>query len=398
MWDDLKDSSFTSEAPDPLKEANIYAQLINSDRHYYLESGIERIIADAPWINKAQLISEVVKYYDEAISRIPSFTKFPEAKIWVDYVLTRDKKLMELANLSKQDIAILRSTNDYLTFRGYKQFGIKKTKNDEKCRTVFIVETDHGPMHIKNVDDPITYWKPSPPLPEKAHISKAWWYHKRFIIDGVGSGLHIDDEPEEIFPLPVLQMVNMYAYDTFSAVEFLKKYSMFWGGCNIIIFDRKYNAVAIEKCSRNFFELFQQDELTGSVHVSGMVCRDPSSPQAKYQKGKRTEYMKLFNLSDDGPDACFWNVCDKLEIMLRENLRNLGNKPKSDDIIKLFIAPYPSGLRKDALKLHPQQGLSDYTLMTRCTLFEKKKFLLWQRKSADEGGVYPDSPEICQYE
>jgi len=34
MWDDLKDSSFTSEATDPLKEANIYAKLINSDRHY----------------------------------------------------------------------------------------------------------------------------------------------------------------------------------------------------------------------------------------------------------------------------------------------------------------------------------------------------------------------------
>lgn len=269
---------------------------------------------------------------------------------------------------------------------------------DEKCRVAFLPETDMGPMHIKNVDDPITYWHPEPPLERKAPLSKYPFYNKPFVMDGVGSGLHIDEEPEEIFPLPVLQMVYHYASDTVSAVEFLKKYSCFWGGANLLIYDRKYNSVAIEKCSRNFFEVFKPEKNTDFTHISGMVCRSPDSPQAIYQKEKRLFYRKLFDLPDDGPDALFWNVCNNLETILKEALGSLGKNPKSSDVIELFITPYPSGLRKDGLMLHPEQGLVGYTLVTNCYFPEKKLYYRWQRKGVTEGAAWPENPEICHYE
>ncbi|MCM8816394.1 MAG: hypothetical protein NC913_02645 [Candidatus Omnitrophica bacterium] len=384
--------------PDPEIVAAQEAQIINRARHYYLEAGIERILSDAPWVQKQHILSGVENFYKEAMSKIPSFTRYPEARYWVDYVIKRDKKLMELASLSFQDIAVLRSLHDFLTFRGYRDFGLKRKNIDEKCRVAFLPETDMGPMHIKNVDDPITYWEPEPPLPPKGHISRSIWYGKPFVIDGVGSGLHIDDEPEEIFPLPVREMVYHYADDTFSAVNFFKKYSNFWGGANLLIYDRKLNSVAIEKCSRNYFEFFGPDEKAGFTHVSGMVCRNSDSPQAHYQKEKRLFYRKLFNLPDDGPDALFWQACDKLESILKETLRSLGKTPKSSDVIELFTSPYPSGLRKDGLRLHPQQGLVSYTLKTNCYFFEKKLYYRWQRKSAEHNGIWQEEPEICQYE
>ncbi|MGB9642551.1 MAG: hypothetical protein ACP5JO_02820 [Candidatus Ratteibacteria bacterium] len=397
MWYDSNQyQSFVM--PDPINDASEEAKRINADRHYYLEMGIERIIADAPHVEKKQLIRQVENFYKEAMSKTPSFVKYPEAKAWVDYVIKRDRKLMDLAHLTIQEIAILRSTNDYLTFRGYKEFGLKRTGCDEKCRVAFIPYTDMGPMHIKNVDDPITWWSPARRLAEKAPISQAFWYHRNFVIDGVGSGLHIDDEPEEIFPLPVLKMVDMYAYDTDSVVEFLRKYSVFWGGCNVLIYDKKYKSVAIEKCSRNFCEVFEPEEPSHFTHISGMVCRDKSSPQAKYQKNKRILYRKLFNLPDDGPDALFWEACDHLERILSHGIKKLGKSPLSGDIITLFITPYPAGLRKDGLKLHPQQGLIDYTLVTNCVFPEKKLYYRWQRSSEKDKGVWPEQPETCQYE
>ncbi|HOL34397.1 MAG TPA: hypothetical protein PKW86_00820 [bacterium] len=397
MWYDTNQyESFVM--PDPVKDASEEAQRINANRHYYLETGIERIIADAPHIEKQQLIKQVENFYKEAMAKIPSFVKYPEARTWVDYVITRDRKLMELAHLTIQEIAVLRSTNDYLTFRGYKEFGLKRTSCDEKCRVAFIPDTDMGPMHIKNVDDPITWWSPSKRLDEKAPVSLAFWYHRNFVIDGVGSGLHIDDEPEEIFPLPVLKMVDMYAWDTDSAVEFLKKYSVFWGGCNVLIYDKKYKSVAIEKCSRNFCEVFEPEEPSYFTHISGMVCRDKSSPQAKYQKEKRNLYRNLFNLADDGPDALFWKACDHLEHILSQGIKKLGKNPLSKDVITLFITPYPAGLRKDGLKLHPQQGLIGYTLITNCIFPAKKLYYRWQRSSEKDKGIWPEQPEICQYE
>jgi len=397
MWYN-RDEFKTFAMPDPVKDAMEEAQRINANRYYYLESGIERIIADAPHIKKQELVQVLENYYKEAMASIPSFVKFPEAKTWADYVITRDKKLVEFANLTGQEIAIFRSTNDYLTFRGYKEFGLKMICCDEKCRVVFIPETDQGPMHIKNVDDPITWWSPSRRLDERAPISQAFWYHRNVVIDGVGSGLHIDDEPDEIFPLPVMKMVDMYAYDTDSAVDFLRKYSVFWGGCNVIIYDKKYRSVAIEKCSRNFFEPFQPEEPSHFTHISGMVCRDKGSPQGQYQTEKRHQYRKLFGLADDGPDALFWKACDNLEQILSKGIENLGKHPVSEDVVKLFITPYPSGLRKDGLKLHPQQGLVDYTLVTNCFFPEKKLYYRWQRTSEKDRGNWPGQPEICQYE
>ncbi|HON05759.1 MAG TPA: hypothetical protein PLB98_05245 [bacterium] len=402
MWDDLPENVIPAniiKMPDPLKDAEEEAERIKADRHYYLRSGIERIILDAPWVDEKELILEVGKYYKEAISCTPSFAKYPEATKWVDYVIRKDRELMNLADLTEQEIAVLRSTHDYLTFRGYRDFGIKRKKiSEEKCRIAFLPETDMGPMHIKNVDDPITYWKPLPALPARARISEAWWYHKKFVIDGVGSGLHIDDEPDDIFPLPVLKMVEMYADNTDSVVDFLRKYSSFWGSCNVLIYDRKYKVIAIEKCSRNYFEVFPVDKSAGFGHVSGMVCRNPDSPQAKYQKEKRNQYLNLFNLPEDGPDALFWNICYKFEIMLRETLRNLGRNPRAEDVIKLFTTKFPDGLRKDGLKIHPDQGAIGYTLITNCTFLEKKLYYRWQRTGEKDGGIWQEKPEICQYE
>ncbi|MCX7705188.1 MAG: hypothetical protein N2115_02880 [bacterium] len=395
MWDN---KILKPEIPDPEIVAAQEAKRINADRPYYLEAGIERIVADAPWVKKEDILAGVEDYYKEAMSKSPSFTKYPESKNWVEFVLKRDKYLMEYASLTLRDMAILRSVNDYLTFRGYREFGLRKSSSDEKCRVAFLPDTDMGPMHIKNVDDPITYWKPAPPLPSKDHISNAPWYGKPFVMDGVGSGLHIDDEPEEIFPLPVYEMVYHYASDTLSALEFLKKYSLFWGGANILIYDRKYNSVAIEKCSRNYFEAFRQDEKVHFTHISGLVCRNPESPQAKYQRKQRLLYRKFFNLPDDGPDALFWDTCNNLETILREKLRNLGKKPAARDIIKLFITPYPEGLRKDGLRLHPNQGLTGYTLITNCFFLSKKLYYRWQRRSYADGGMWQENPEICQYE
>ncbi len=193
-------------------------------------------------------------------------------------------------------------------------------------------------------------------------------------------------------------MVNFYASNTPSAVDFLKKYSVFWGGSNIVIYDKNYNAIAIEKCSRNYFEVFPADPQAGFTHISGMVCRDPNSPQGKYQKEKRNLYRALFNLSEDGPDALFWNICYKLELMLRETLKKLSRNPKSRDVIKLFTTGFPEGLRKDGLKPHPNQGTVGYTLLTNCTFPEKRLYYCWQRTSEKDGGIWPENPEICQYE
>ncbi len=382
-------SNLKNKDLDPYKDAYEEFKILKSNRDYYLKLTFERVISENPYLEKKELIEDVKNYYLESLERIPSYEKYPESKEWVDYVLKKDKLLMELANLTLEEIAIYRSLNSYLQFRGYRKFGLKKSKFYEKCRVAFIRETDFGPMHIKNIDDPIDYWNPYPKLPEKMPLSEVWWEKLPFIIDSVGSGLHIDDEPKEIFPLPIFKMVYKYAYDIGSCVDFLKKYSIFWGSCNIIIFDLKCNFCVIEKCSRNFIDIYP-DNKSNFGYISGMVCRDKDSPQAKYQREKRIEYLKLFNFSNDALDVLFWELCEMLDKKLKEGIESLGNKPSSEEVINLFISPYPKGLRKFNLK-----QFNDWTLYTQCTFFEKKILKRWQLIKNRDSFEWTEKPEIC---
>ena len=189
-------------------------------------------------------------------------------------------------------------------------------------------------------------------------------------------------------------MAGQHAHDTPGLVEFLRRYSPFGSGGNLLIYDRQLRVMAVEKTSHNYFEAFTPDA-NGHSHISGMVCRDPGSPQARYVTACREEYRRLYNLPADGPDAMFWQQCDALEKKLVTSLAALGRSPKFEDVARLFVTPWPDGLRKAGTKFHPDQGLVGYTLCTKATLLDERRYFRWQL-SAD-GRTFSQEPEICRY-
>ena len=368
--------------PDPIAAARAEAAHIQSNPHQFLDGPIERVLIDAPFIEPQSLLDGLEAFHKERMTKIPAATQYPEAQGWVDYVLRRDMELQTLTGISDRQMAAYRSLNDYMTFRG--NIGARLV-TAEKCRIIYLPQTDQGEFHIKNVDDPITFWKPSTDQPKQApQVTGLSW-------DGVGSGLHLDDEPDEIFPLPYRAMCMAYCDDVPGAVQFLTRYSKFWGGQNIVLFDKEKRNVAIEKSSHNFIEVFAPD-VSGGSHCSGMACRDPQSPQAQYQLSKRLAYLDFFDQPQDGCDMTFWKACDCAEQMLGD----LMKRPKVtvDEIFALFTTPWPQGLNKTGAKFHPDQGMGEYTLVTHASLFEKQRYYRWQR---DAAGNYPAAPEIYQF-
>jgi hypothetical protein len=374
----------TVHIPDPAETARREAEAIARNREARLVFPLQRVLADAPYLDPDAILNGLVAYHREAMAKVPSFTRYPEARPWVDYVLAVDRELKALAGLSELELAVLRSLHNYLAFRG---LGLAAPAGDEKCRVAYLPETDHGRLHIKNVDDPATHWKPE--------VAPRWEFVRKetpLFADGVGSGLHLDDEPAELFPLPVKAlMFREYADDVPSAVEFLTRYSPFWARANLLLHDTKKRSVAIEKCSYNFIEVFEPGA-DGRSHISGMTCRDPDSPQGRYQKAQREKYRRLYRQPLDGPDMAFWNGAKRFEDKLTAGLAGLGPAAKLDEAIRLFTTAWPEGLRKDGLRLHPQQGLIGYTLMSYAALPDEGRFLRWQR-TANPELAWPAAPE-----
>lgn len=367
---------------DPIITAKQEAELLKQYSEAVFNGAIDRVLRDCPFIDGPTLMSGLLAFHRERMLKIPSVEKYPEVQPWVDYVLSVDHELLALTGLSDERMAVYRSLGAYLTFRGYAH---AKPKQAEKCRVLFVPETDRGALHGKNVDDPITYYKPNPkPEYSCAEIPLVW--------DGVGSGLHIDDEPEEIFPLPFRDMCFTYCDDVPGAVDFLTRYKYFWGGQNVVLFDRKMRSAAIEKTSYNFIEVFNPGP-HGESHVSGMVSRDPNSPQGKYVKAKRSQYLKMFGQPETGLDQVFWNACDTAEQMLADFISKPG-QVKIQDVITLFTTPWPKGLNKPGIKLVPNQEVVEYTLITYLALLDERKYFCWQRS---EEGVYPDEPFVNEF-
>lgn len=374
--------------PDPRVAAEKQADYLMAAGLEVLEHGVRRYLGDAPWLGSMEdVLRGIDAFHQERMAKVPPAIVYPEAAPWVDYVRAVDRELMARVALTPRQLAVYRSFGEYVMFRGVLRAGLART---EKCRVFYHPATDHGAMHTKNVDDPVPPggWRPDRTMPRSLPCSRG------LVWDGVGSGLHLDDEPDEIFPLPFIQMFFHHANDVPAGIDFLKRYCKFHGGCNFVLHDDQRRSVAVEKCSRNFVEFYPPDPQSGFTHVSGMVCRNPNSPLGRYQKAKRDQYRRLFHLPDNGCDAVFWDACDRADRLLADTVRAMGPTPRRDDVLKLLTTPWPDGLCKTGAKLHPDQAAGEYTFVVCASLLDERTYYRWQR---DENLAFPATPEIRQY-
>lgn len=359
------------ELPDPIALAQSLAKICSTEEEIYRP--INRLLTDQPYLDRDAILNGVRTFYAEQMAKVPSSATYPEAAPWVDLIKTRDRELQRITGMSDTELALNRSLKDFCSYRWKAAVSVP---GGEKCRVAFVPDTERGPVHIKNVDDPITHWTPRPAPDIRTPGGKPAELPPIFI-DGVGSGLLIDDEPEELFPLNAREMVSYYADDTPGAVEFLTRYTPFWHSCNIVVRDRQHRSVAIEKCSPHYIDVFEPGP-DGRSHISGMVCRDPESDLGKHQAAKRNEALDVFDRPKDGSDQTFWNKCDEAEAKLAEFLAQPGPL-KFEDIWAKFATPWPDGLSKEGAKFHPDQQVAEYTLVTHALLLDEMRGFRIQR-------------------
>ncbi len=382
--------------PDAHADAHAEADRL-SQTNWSAQRAIKNISADAPKLNQARLIEQLTVFHQERMQRVPDACRFPESPMWVDYIRQRDCSLQDACGMSGKDLAVLRSLYLFMAFRGWRDPEIAGKENaspqppppnGEHCRVAYLAESTWGEVHFKNVDNPLAGFAPRP-IPEGME-------RPQLVCDGVGSGMHMDIEPADLFPLEPRRMMLYETGDTPGAVEFLTKYRDFWGGCNVLIYDRDQRAAAIEKSSYSQLAVFQQNS-AGAVHISGMVCRDPESEQAQHLSAMRQQYLTRFGLSRDGPDHTFWQACDQAEGMLSEALNPYTDSQpiNAEKIWQLFRTPWPKGLSKEGDRLHPNQTVEEYTLTTYAICWEKKHMRRVQRDP--QTGRMPSEEERFQF-
>ena len=340
-----------------------------------------------------EVIQRIVTFHRRRCDAVPDAGRYPEIHEEREILLERYRGMAE-GGMSAETIALAESTwfwRDYsLPAEERKSFYRLATEKKlrERCRIVYLPHSDKGPLHTKNVDDPLDTWKPQPPTKDPGP-----WPHSPLFYDGVGSGLHLDDIPPEIFPVDGIAIASRRATTIEEATEFLSRYIYFWGGGNLLVHDEKGNSMAFDKASR--CRLAMRKPLANGVNfINGMGAFDPGI--AAFIDGQRAQYLRETGQDDQSVEAAYWRLCKGVDRNMARYMNELARKPTLENLRAIMDKRDPDGpMCKSGVPCHPDQRPVEATLQQRLYFLDKK--LMWVRQWRATTPVWEDPWEVVQY-
>ncbi len=357
----------------------------------YLEQAA--LVAEAAGQSVGAIVRMVTAFHLERVDAVPSLTIYPELSGERDVLLARYCGMNE-EGMSSELIALAESLDFWRAYRFAREFGKpfvppSRPRTDvERCRVVYLPDSDHGPLHMKNVDDPLETWVPDPPLKNPGS-----WPHTPLFFDGVGNGLHIDEVPPEIFPVNGIHLCQRSCETVAEAEEFLVRYNYFWGGGNLLVHDDHGNSVAIDKASRCRFAV-RRPTSSGLNYVNGMSSFDPE--HEAFINRQRTAYLAASGQDETGTDAAYWLFSRGVLRNMLRYMDALDREPTMDKLIEVMTARDADGpMCKTGIATHPDETTREATLRQNlCFLADR---IVWRRQWRGNTPVWDDPWEIIKY-
>lgn len=338
-----------------------------------------------------QTVSEKVRaFHRERLDAVPNLTVYTELRGYRD-LLAEEERGMREADVDEDTLALSQTLNFWRDTKLQQETGKAyfAMALPEKCRVLYVPETDRGAIHAKNVDDPLTYWKPRP-----THAPDTPWpYTHPLVFDGVGSGLHLDEMPPEIFPVDVLGLCREYCGTVAEATEFHVRYNYFWASGNRLIHDHKGNSIALEKTRCRIATRGPNEK--GINFINGMGALDPEI--SAYQKHQRQKYLDQQGWTwEDSVDGRFFTSCENKWKNMARYVDELSLNPTYDNVKTLMGQRDRSGsMCLTGEKCHPDQDAPGCTLVMDMYFMDEKK--LHRRQWRGSTPAYLDTPEIVQF-
>lgn len=335
--------------------------------------------------------SEVLAFHKERLSAVPDLTKYPELRGYVDTVLAEERGLLE-GGLDLTSLALLRTFHFWRDTRLQQQIGYAprgRPKMAEKCRILYLADSDRGALRLKNVDDPLTYWKPRPTYEPGA----PWPYQHPLVFDGVGSNMHLDDVSPEIFPVDVRSLCEEHCTTVPAAEEFMVRYNHFWYAKNYIIHDFHGNSVALEKT--RCLVASRGPNSAGINFVNGMGALNPEI--AAHFKKQRQKYLDTICQPWEGsPDGNYFTTCENKWRNMTRYVEELSAAPTWDNAKQLMEQRDASGpMCLTGKKSHPDEAAPGCTLVMDIYELDNKR--LHRRQWRGDVPAYLDTPEVVQF-
>lgn len=361
-------------------------------------------LKDPNWINMAESVmewarksypasaeldykQEVIKIEKERMSAGIDLTKFPECRNWVDAVRAEHKGFLEACN---NEWMMAHYFNWYwFVSRRLNTRYVRKSAPKGKCTGVWFGDGNEGPMAGQNLDDLIRPFQKFSP-PEKGPSGEK--FKKITPVGSASSAVLCDEEPENIFPVDVFEIMPEDIKKLPEFVDFLYRYREFFGPGNMIFADPEMNSVAIEKSNCRMGVRWAKN---GASAVTACAYLTPEMNAFKKERDKISFELRGFDPVDN-PDYVFWDGCEKRYKRLLKLVDELASDTPSlkglTDIMLDHAVPFPDRICLAGEKGHRDDWEANWTLVSSSSvLFGPTRRTLWWRKEGDKP-IYETKP------
>lgn len=317
---------------------------------------------------------ECAKFDQERLKCAPPLAKFPETKGWPDLIAAQRKGFIDATGCGPRELAFHYSWFFYCSRRLNTRFVGKEIRANH-CTAVYIRDTkEDGPLSGRNLDDIRRPGLEDFQPPRQGPDGK-----RRRLTDGVSSAVLCDEEPTNLFPVNVWEIMPEDCKQVKDIVAFLQRYNDFWGPQNGIIVDEEQNSVAFEKSNCRMGVRYSDD---GTAAVTACSYLTPEMKKFKEERSRLS--LKLRDWDETAPDWVYWKGCDaRYERLL--NLTKEANKRGAtlEDmaaIVTDHAVPFPERVCLSGEKISPDDELSNWTLTSQASVLEgpNRRTLFWR--------------------
>ena len=336
------------------------------------------------------VVEKVMAFHRERLDAVPDPSVYPELRGCRDLLDEEERGMLE-GGLDQDTIALAKTLNFWRDTKLVQETGKAycAMAQPEKCRVVYVPESDRGALHAKNIDNPQTYFHPHPPFPPNS----PWPHDHPLVFDGVGSGLHLDEMPPEIFPVDPHALCREHCSTVPEATEFMVRYNYFWSNQNLLVHDHHGNSVAFEKTRCRVATRGPNEQ--GINFITGMGALDPEI--RAFQRQRRQKYLDQRGWGwDDSPDGCFFITSQNKWANMTRYIAELSLNPTFDNLKQLMEQRDKDGpMCCTGVKCHPDLPAGGCTLVMCIYLMDEKK--LHRRQWRGDVPAFLDAPEIVQF-
>jgi len=347
---------------------------------------------------------EIVKLWKERMETDLDLTKYPECRGLGEIVRSEYQGYLDGCGGDPVKAAYYFSWSYFLRLRlqtryfGFTEEQMGQSPNsvyntkDHACTAVWFEDTPDGPLNGKNLDTN-SYHRMGANIP---HHIPGGEPIQRVRLMGTGSNaVFCDEEPEEIFPVNIDDILPDDIRTVKEYVEFRHRYRQFSGPGNAVFVDEEGNSVAVEHTNCRMGWRFSTNG------ISAVTAFDYQTPELRqFQLERQRLSLQKRGWGEDSPDWLYWRGCNARGERLKQLVEEEGKRgPTLEGMARILLdpeGPLPDRISTANEPFYPGLETDMWTMYTWVTAVfgPERRTYRWEQPTDPCGPIFKRTPEL----